>query len=104
MVTDNARQLMLSDVAGLPVGHVPRELAPSFQVVLDNGGTVHAEPCGDPVPSTYPWPEQHEVGGGVVLPCDYIIKPVQLFYDETLEELRDTVSQMEARISMKIVI
>ncbi|WAR11420.1 RL14-like protein [Mya arenaria] len=32
---------------------------------ISEGGTVYAETCGDPVPSTCPWPEQNEVGDGV---------------------------------------
>ena len=57
---------------GLPTENVPRELATCFREVLDNGWTIHAEPYGEPVPSPSPWPEQHEVGVGVILPCSYI--------------------------------
>ena len=44
MSTDNKRQLILFDVTGLPIENVPRELATCFREVLDNGGTIHAEP------------------------------------------------------------
>lgn len=103
MSTDNKRQLVLSDVAGLPLGHVPRELAPCFREVLDKGGTVHAEPCGEPAPSSSPWPEQHEAGGGVNLPCHYVIKTLPSSYDQILSLLRQTVSQMKAGSAMTIV-
>ena len=64
MVTDDKRHLMLSDIAGLPVGHALRELAPCFRTVLDAGGQVYAEAFGEPTPSSFPWPEQDEVGWG----------------------------------------
>jgi len=47
MSTDNKRQLLLFDVAGLPIENVPRELATCFRKVLDNGGTIHTEPYGE---------------------------------------------------------
>ena len=49
--------------------------------VLDNGVTIHAEPYGEPAPSPSPWPEQHEVGSGAILPCNYIIRPLPSTYD-----------------------
>jgi len=42
--TDNKRQLILFDVTGLPIENVSRELATCFREVLDNGGSIHAEP------------------------------------------------------------
>jgi len=35
------------DVTGLPIENVPRELDTCFKEVLDNGGTIHAEPYGE---------------------------------------------------------
>ena len=81
MLTDDKRYLYLSDSVGLPVEHVPRELAPIFRSVLEDG----AQTFGDPVPSTHPWPEQHEPGGGIVLPCHYIIQPVSTCFEDTLK-------------------
>ena len=40
-------------------------------MVLDDVGMFFSEPRGQPIPSTDPWPEQNESGGGV--PCHYII-------------------------------
>jgi len=73
MVTDAKRVLKLSDVADLPVGHVPRSLAGLFRSVLDEGGEIFAEATGEPVPSFPPWPAQNEEGGGVVIPATYFI-------------------------------
>ena len=73
ITTDEKRHLKLEDVAGLPIGRVPRSLAPYFRDVMDKGGKVLTEVTGPPVPSFPPWPAQHEEGGGVVLPCNYII-------------------------------
>ena len=71
-ITDEKRQLKLEDIAGLPIGHVPRTLAGYFRSVLEDG-CVFAEVTGDPIPSFSPWPEKDEEGGGIVLPCNYII-------------------------------
>lgn len=37
-ITDEKRQLKLSDIAGLPIGHVPRCVSSHFRDILDNGG------------------------------------------------------------------
>jgi len=60
--------------------------------VLDNGGTIHSEPYGAPAPFPSPWPEQHEVGFGVILPCSYIIRHLPSTYDQKLSLLRHIVS------------
>lgn len=70
MFTDEKRQLKLTDIAGLPIGHVPKCLSSVFRHVLDEGGEIHAEVTGEPVPSFAPWPEPQSEGGGVVLPCN----------------------------------
>lgn len=67
-MTDEKRQLRLEDVAGLPIGHVLRTLAVYLRSVMEDGH-VFAEP----VPSSSPWPEKDEEGGGIVLPCSYMI-------------------------------
>ena len=69
--TDEKRQLMLSDVAGLPVGHVPKCLSELFCDFMDHGGKIFAEVTGDPIPSFPPWPSKDQEGGGIVLPCHY---------------------------------
>ena len=76
--TDEKRQLILSDVAGLPVGHVPKCLSELFCDVMDNGGKIYAEVTGDPVPSFPPWPAQDQEGGGIVLPCKYIFTDIDI--------------------------
>ena len=73
MLTDEKRHLQLVDIAGLPVGHVPRGLARAFRTLLDEGGSVTALILGPPVPSFPPWPSPNETGGGVVIPCNYKI-------------------------------
>ena len=78
MFTDEKRQLKLSDIAGLPIGHVPKCLSSVFRHDLDEGGEIHAEVTGEPVPSFAPWPEPQSEGGGVVLPCNYIISKTNI--------------------------
>lgn len=73
MITDAKCLLKLSDVADLPIGHVPRSLAGSFRSVLDEGGEIFAEAKGEPIPSFAPWPAHNEEGGGVVIPATYFI-------------------------------
>ena len=92
MSTDNKHQLVLFNVTGLPTENVPRELATCFKVVLDKSETIHSEPYGEPAPSLSPWPEQHEVDVGVILPCSYIIRHLPSTYDQKLRLLRHTVS------------
>ena len=72
--TDSKRGLFLKDILGLPCGHVPRGLAPSFRAILDAGGEIFAEAIGEPQPSFPPWPPVQSPGGGVVIPCNYTIK------------------------------
>jgi len=76
--------------------NVPRELATCFREVLYNSYTFRAEPYGQSAPSPLPWPEQHKVGGGVILPCNYIIRLLPSTYDKKLSLLRHTVSKTKA--------
>ena len=46
MTTDDKRCLTVSDIAGLPVGHVPRGLAGVFRDLLDSNATIQAFPTG----------------------------------------------------------
>ncbi|XP_060599394.1 uncharacterized protein LOC132752999 [Ruditapes philippinarum] len=71
-VTDQKRQLRLRDVAGLPICHVLRGIAGFFRTIMDKGH-IEAEVTGEPTQSFPPWPAPSSEGGGVVLPCNYII-------------------------------
>jgi len=88
--------MVLFDVTGLLIENVPIELATCFREVLDNGGTSHVEPYGESAPSSLPWPELHEVGGGVILPCNNIHRPLPSIYDQKLSLVRHTVSKTKA--------
>jgi hypothetical protein len=72
LVTYQSRELTLQDVAGLPVGHIPRDLAGSFRAIMDDGGSICAEATGEPISSFPPWSAPMSKGGGVVVPCNYI--------------------------------
>lgn len=72
-VTDAKRGLLLQDVAGLPIGHIPLGLSSSFRKILDEKGDIFAEATGDPTPSFPPWPAPTDCGGGTVIPCNYHI-------------------------------
>ena len=94
--------LKLSDVAGLPIGHVPRCLAGLFRTVLDEGGTIFAEATGDPIPSFPPWPAPKDEGGGVVIPANYLIidSNVQTLFNKIMD-LFDNIVEGSA---MKLLI
>ena len=89
LITDEKRQLKLQDVANLPIGHVPRNLAGFFRPLMESGRIV-AEVTGEPVPSFPPWPALKEEGGGVVLPCNYIIthSDIEAQYNKLSELLK----------------
>ena len=78
MSTDN--KLVMFDLTGLPTEIVLRELVTCFRKVVDDGGTIHAELYGEPPPNSSSWTEQHEVGGGVILLCNYIIRHLPSTY------------------------
>ena len=73
ITTDVKRGLLLEDIAGLPMGHVPKGLSSSFRNILDQNGDIFAQITGDPTPSFAPWPAPEDSGGGVVVPCNYHI-------------------------------
>ena len=100
MVTDHQRNLMLSDVAGLAIGHVPRILASCFRDLLDSRADIYATAMGDPVQSFPPWPAPSEKGGGAVIPCSYTITVKNV--PETLELLKKTMSTMPEGSVMNI--
>ncbi|KAH3788701.1 hypothetical protein DPMN_166849 [Dreissena polymorpha] len=72
-VTDQSRFLRLCDIAGLPIGHVPRGLAGAFRKIIELEGKITAFATGEPCPSFAPWQAPEATGLGVVIPCDYII-------------------------------
>jgi len=64
--------------------------------------TALSEPCGEPIPSTDTWPEQNQSGGGVHIPCNYIIKPAQLL-ESILSKLQHSMSNMKDGKCISIV-
>ena len=100
MLTDAKRQLRLSDIAGLPIGHVPKSLSSDFRSIIDAGGEIHAEVTGHPIPSFSPWPEKSEEGGGVVLPCQYIINKVDV--NVYYEKLSQTLKSIKEGAAMQL--
>ena len=99
-ITDEKRQLKLEDIAGLPIGHVPRTLAGYFRSVLEDG-CVFAEVTGDPIPSFSPWPEKDEEGGGIVLPCNYIITHPDI--QSQFNKLSELLSKIPEGSAMELV-
>ena len=102
VVTDEKRMLMLADIAGLPVGHVPRALAGVFRAVLDAGGNIHAVATGNPVPSFPPWPAPQEEGGGFVIPADYVITSPNV--SSVASKLETVLENIPEGSAMKLVL
>jgi hypothetical protein len=100
MYTDEKRQLKLSDIAGLPVGHVPGTLSGCFRRILDSGGHIYAIVTGEPCPSFPPWPAPNEKGGGVVIPCRYVVEVDDV--DSTFASLTEALSGMNEGNSMRL--
>jgi hypothetical protein len=104
MVTDEKRCLKLMDVAGLPIGHAPRGISAAFRQILEGGAKIFAEPTGEPCPSFSPWPSMLEKGGGIVIPCDYIMQLSQSSdYNHVISILQGALSLMAEREAMSIV-
>ena len=70
-------------------------MASCLRTDLGADGLVPAEAFGEHVPSTCPWPEQHEAGRGVLLQCHCYIKPL-------IQNIKDTIYKMEAGSVMTI--
>lgn len=51
MYTDPKRYLKVSDVAGLPIGHVPQGFSGTFRLFMEKGCVISSEPIGMPCPS-----------------------------------------------------
>lgn len=102
LVTDQTRQLKLCDIAGLPIGHVPRILAGFFRTVLDEKGSIYAITTGEPCPSFPPWPAPSEKGGGAVIPCSYFIKCSPCNFESNVCILHSTLDQMKEGSAMNV--
>ena len=91
---------MLSDIAGLPVRHVPKCLSELFCDIMGTGGKIFALVTGDPVPCFPPWPPNEE-GGGIVLPCNYICTYIitELCYNK----LKECLERVYESKSMELV-
>ncbi|KAH3801951.1 hypothetical protein DPMN_155616 [Dreissena polymorpha] len=100
--TDEARFLKLSDIAGLPIGHVPRGLGGCFRKILDDNDNIFAKVTGEPTQSFPPWPAPNEKGGGAVIPCTYIIKTKSV--DTTLAFVKSAIQKMEERLVMNVTV
>lgn len=100
-VTDPQRFLKLSDIAGLPIGHVPRGLAGTFRAIIESGGSVSAIAKGEPCQSFPPWPSVHDVGGGAVIPCDYVIKSEN---QNHVDLLKNALSAMPEKDAMSLIV
>lgn len=102
VTTDVKRNLKLSDIAGLPVGHAPRGLSFAFRQLIENNCQIHAMTIGEPCPSFPPWPPVMEKGGGVVIPCDYVITCSPDIINYAKEIISNAIGQMPERNAMAL--
>ena len=63
-------------------------------------GKVEAEVTGDPTPSFHPWPAPSEEGGGVVLPCNYIIRHPEI--EQQFSNLSQFLKSIPEGVSMSL--
>ncbi|XP_020901197.1 uncharacterized protein LOC110239794 [Exaiptasia diaphana] len=72
-ITDAKHSERVHTIAGLPIGRVPKGLAPCFRELLESSDVecINCEQTGSPCKSFQPWPEQQCTGGGAVIPCSY---------------------------------
>jgi hypothetical protein len=101
MITDTAKCLTLRDIAGLPVGHVPRGLAPVYRAVIEAGGDITAVATGEPCQSFPPWPAPYETGGGAVVPCCYTVKTMD---DGHVALIKETLKKMPEGQAMMMTV
>ena len=102
MYTDIKCFLKVSDIADLPVGHVPLGFSGSFRAFLEKGCAITCEPIGLPCPSFPPWPQVQEKGGGAVIPCDYFIQCTSNLVEYVKKELKSAVGKMKEKDAMSI--
>ena len=100
--TDMKTYLKVSDIAGLPVGHVPLGFSGTFRLFLEQGCVITCEPIAMPCPSFPPWPQVQEKGGGAVIPCDYFIKCPTNLVEFVKNKLKSAVGQMAEKDAMSI--
>ncbi|KAH3805543.1 hypothetical protein DPMN_133847 [Dreissena polymorpha] len=102
MYTYAKRHLKLSDIAGLPVGHVPGILSSCFRSILDSGGNIYAIVTGEPCPSFPPWPAPREKRGGVGIQCRYVtvVDDAGSIFATLTEVLSDMVEGSSMRLSI----
>jgi len=55
---------------------------------------LYAIVTGDPVPSFSPWPLPSEEGGGVVLPCNFIIYSSPVFIQNYNNQISDLIKDI----------
>ncbi|XP_053394429.1 uncharacterized protein LOC123524787 isoform X3 [Mercenaria mercenaria] len=102
MQTDETRHLKLSDVAGLPIGHLPRGLDGCFRKILDQNNYIFVKITAEPTQNFPPWPAPSEKGGGAVIPCTYVIKTKHV--DETVPGLKSAIQSMEERSVLNVTV
>ena len=100
MYTDIKCFLKVSDIADLPVGHVPLKFSGSFRAFLEKGCAITCEPIGLPCPSFLPWPQKE--GGGAVIPCHYFIKCSSNLVEYLKKELKSAVGKMKEKDATSI--
>jgi len=77
---------------------VPRGLAGTFRTIIESGGSISAIVTGEPCQSFPPWPVAHEVGGGAVIPCDYMIETRNQDHVTMLQTALDSMPEKDAMI------
>lgn len=99
------RNLKLSDIAGLPVGHAPRGLSLAFLQLIEYNCQIHALTIDNrrPMPKFPSMTPYYEKGRGrAVIPCDYVSKCSQDIINYAKKVISNAIGQRPERKDMAL--
>ncbi|XP_070552299.1 uncharacterized protein [Ptychodera flava] len=106
IVTDDKRDLVLQQVAGLPMGHVPYILSEGIYKCIDMKLASKVTCCvtGGPRQSFPPWPAVDEKGGGALIPADYFITVSDEHLSTAVKLVNDAIQKMAEKSVLEVVV
>ena len=95
--------LMLADIAGLQIGHVPQGLSSAMRQLLDKDCYIFAIPTGKAIPSfPPPWPHIQEKKGGMVIPSQYVVRWEKMAISAAKAILKNAINEMQEKDAYKL--
>ncbi|KAJ8023034.1 hypothetical protein HOLleu_38100 [Holothuria leucospilota] len=84
------------------IGHVPRGLGRLLKQCMDKNVQVTCLATGKPRQSFPPWPHFSQKGGGVVIPCEYILTCKKNEAQELISKIKSSFQNVQGGEGMKI--